>query len=57
MSDNVQKTYVYRSAEKQVRDMIEEMRSGYNDGWVQNAYRQELKNIKRIIEDALSDQK
>lgn len=55
MSDNVQKTYVYRSAEKQVRDMIEEMQNEHNDGWVQAAYRQELSNIKRLIEVALNE--
>lgn len=55
MSNNAQKTYVYRSAEKQVRDMIEEMGNEYNDGWVKAAYRQELKNIRNIIEEALRD--
>ena len=55
MSNNAQKTYVYRSAEKQVRDMIEEMGNEYNDRWVKAAYRQELKNIRNIIEEALRD--
>lgn len=57
MNTNVNKTFVYRSAEKQVRDMIEEMQNDRNDGWVQGAYRQELLNIKRLIEVALNDKK
>lgn len=51
------KTYVYKSAIAQIRDMIEEMGNDHNDGWVQEAYRQELKNIQRLIEEALKDEK
>lgn len=43
--------------ESEIRRMIMEMNSGHNDGWVTNHYREELKRLKKLIDEALSNGK
>jgi hypothetical protein len=41
--------------EFEIRRMILEMISGYNDGWVQDSYRKKLKSIQKLVNGALDE--
>lgn len=42
--------------EFEIRRMILEMKSGHNDGYVQEHYRKQLKQIQKLINGALDDE-
>lgn len=44
------------TVEYEIRKMIIEARSGHNDGWVQEHYRNELLKIKELIEKGLTNE-
>jgi hypothetical protein len=41
--------------EFEIRRMILEMKSGHNDGYVQNHYRKQLKSIQKLVNGALDE--
>jgi hypothetical protein len=43
----------FENVEFEVRKMIAEATSGYNDGWVQEEYRNRLIELKALIEQGL----
>ena len=42
--------------EFEIRRMVLEMKSGHNDGYVQDHYRKQLKRIQKLVNDALEDE-
>jgi hypothetical protein len=43
------------SVEYEIRKMITEMKSGYNDGYVQDYYRKQLQEIQKFLNEALDE--
>lgn len=41
--------------EFEIRRWILEMKSGHNDGWVTGDYRDRLKKLRKLIDDALEN--
>ena len=42
--------------EFEIRRMVLEMKSGHNDGYVQDHYRKQLKRIQKLVNEALDDE-